>query len=99
MQGRLYEVNGYPGAVRSNRPGERVLGELYRVPDAARVFPILDEYEGVSGRSRRQREYVRSRIPVTLAAGRRLRAWVYLYNRSVADLNRIASGDYLDATA
>jgi len=31
---------------------------------------------------------------VTLDDGRRVVAWVYLYNRSVASLRPIASGDY-----
>ena len=34
LQGRLYEVGGYPGAVLSDNPRERIHGELYRMASA-----------------------------------------------------------------
>jgi len=34
-QGKLYEVNGYPGAIESDNPRDKVCGELYRIISSA----------------------------------------------------------------
>ena len=93
MQGRLYEVADYPGAVVTGRVRDRIHGELYRVVDG-RALSRLDAYEGCSGGFPEPHEFVRRRLPVTLEGGRKVSAWVYLFNRDPAGLRRIRSGDY-----
>ena len=91
--GKLYRVADYPGAVASDDPGDVVHGEAYRLM-SAETLTRLDRYEGYapgdSGAA-----YVRALRSITLAHGGRVRAWVYLYNRTTAGLERIASGDFL----
>ncbi|MCC2637241.1 MAG: gamma-glutamylcyclotransferase [Moraxellaceae bacterium] len=47
---RLYRVSWYPALV-PGREEERVRGDLYRLRDAAALWPALDAFEGVTGRA------------------------------------------------
>nr|WP_277817199.1 gamma-glutamylcyclotransferase family protein [Solimonas terrae] len=96
LNAQLFEIDGYPGAVASDDPRDRVTGELYRIHDEARLFATLDDYEECSARFVQPHEYRRAKRPVTAEDGRLLDAWTYLYNRPTAASRRIVSGDYLD---
>ena len=82
IRGRLLDLGRYPGLIES---AGRVRGEVYRLDDPE-VLPVLDREEGYN--------FERRRAIVTLANGRRARAWVYRYrgpqNRAVP----IPDGDY-----
>jgi len=95
LQGRLYQVNGYPGAIESDEPTDRVYGELYTLVNPCQVLPELDNYEECTGKFPEPHEYTRKKLPITLAGGVCITAWVYIYNHSVVNLPRINSGDYL----
>lgn len=97
VAGRLYQVDWYPGAVPDSRSGERVRGEVYLLRQPLHLLEELDRYEGhVSGNSVNG-PFRRDTATVSLASGRRLRAWVYWYQHAVTRLERIDSGDYLAA--
>ncbi|PIQ97523.1 MAG: hypothetical protein COV67_03805, partial [Nitrospinae bacterium CG11_big_fil_rev_8_21_14_0_20_56_8] len=91
----LYRVADSPAAVPSSRPEDRVRGEIYRLEHPGRVFQILDEYEGCPPSSAGSGEFLRGRAWIQLDSGDNLETWIYLYDRSVAGLSRIASGDFL----
>lgn len=95
MQGCLFEVAGYPGAIESINPDHRVKGELYRILDRKRLFAILDEYEECSNRHPRPHEYRRKIVTIQSIRDDTVSAWAYIYNRSTTRLRKIASGDYL----
>lgn len=95
VPGRLYVVTHYPGAVPSDRPEERVQGELYRLNDEA-VLERLDDYEECSARFPLPHEYRREPAEVTLSSGERLTAWVYWYNHSTDGLRHLPGGDWQD---
>ncbi len=95
MQGTLYEVSGYPGAIQSNSANDKVFGELYQLLDRDRVLARLDEYEECSDRFPKPHEYIRVLVSIELSGGEAVLAWVYLYNRDVSKLQQILSGDYL----
>ena len=80
--GRLLALPGYPGLVAG--PG-RVRGEVYRI-DGPELLRALDRAEGY--------DFERRRSMVTLADGRRARAWVYRYRGPRAGAHPIADGDY-----
>lgn len=94
MQGRLYEVGAYPGAVESNKTCDKVYGELYEVLDSS-VFYFLDDYEECTDHHPKPHEYIRKELKVSFINQGCIQAWVYVYNRDVSNLKRIASGDYL----
>ncbi len=82
VRGRLLDLGRYPGLIDGDG---RVRGEIYRLDDPE-LLPVLDREEGYN--------FERRRAIVTLANGRRARAWVYRYrgpqNRAVP----IPDGDY-----
>jgi gamma-glutamylcyclotransferase (GGCT)/AIG2-like uncharacterized protein YtfP len=89
FQGRLYTLGWCPGAVLSDDPGDRVLGDAFALhpAHAAEVLARLDEYEGD--------EYERREVEVTLGSGRTVRCWAYLYVGGLEGGALIASGDWL----
>lgn len=95
LQGKLYEVDGYPGAVESADPNDRVYGELYRMGDGEAVLARLDDYEECSLSFPEPHEYVRKQLLITVVGGDRVMAWVYIFNRDVSRLTPIESGDYI----
>lgn len=93
MQGRLYAVSWYPGALSGRSAKERVRGDLWRIGEARALFKTLDAYEG--------REYLRRRRFVRRegrgrGGGEKLSAWVYIYAADLAGAPRIVSGDYAE---
>ena len=76
LRGRLHRVGRYTGAIRSSKPNEWIRGEVFRLADPVELLPILDDYEGP--------DYERTLAPVRLDSGRWLRAWVYLYRKSLS---------------
>lgn len=95
FRGRLYRIAHYPGLVASEDPGDRVVGEVYALNDPQTALAELDRYEECGPGFPAPAEYVRCQAEVTLAQGRTCTAWVYLYNRPVAESARIVSGDFL----
>lgn len=94
MQGRLYEVAGYPGAIESDDINDKVYGEVYRIISAEDVLSLLDEYEGCTDKFPEPREYIRKALSIRLVSGDKVAAWVYIFNHSVANRVQIESGDY-----
>jgi gamma-glutamylcyclotransferase (GGCT)/AIG2-like uncharacterized protein YtfP len=80
--GRLLDLGRYPGLVEG--PG-RVHGEVYRLDDPE-LLAVLDREEGYN--------FVRRRALVTLADGRRVRAWVYCYRGPRERATPIVDGNY-----
>lgn len=93
-RGGLYLVDWYPGAVASDEPDAVVRGELYRLTEPAATLGTLDGYEECGPAFGADPEYVRELTVVTLGDGSRREAWIYRYNRPVAGLRRLVSGDF-----
>jgi pyruvate carboxylase len=93
-QGRLYNLGQYPGMVRSDSADDLVTGELYLLTGSAEAMAMLDRYEESAMTPDSGAEYYRTRQTVKLADNTAIVAWVYVYNRPVAEADLIASGDY-----
>ena len=93
--GRLYQIRHYPGLIASTDPDDRVFGELFRLRETEGLLAKLDEYEGCGPDAPQPTLYVRVARPITLPDRTEVAAWVYLYNRPVQGLQRIASGRFL----
>ena len=88
MQGTLYEVCGYPGAIESSDVNDKVFGELYKMLDR-KVLARLDDYEECSDRFPAPHEYIRKPLSITRSGGDPVVAWVYLYNHDVSKLEQL----------
>ena len=82
VRGRLLDLGRYPGLVVG---AGRVHGEIYRLDDPE-LLARLDHEEGYN--------FVRRRAVVTLAGGRRARAWLYRYRGPRERAWPIPDGDY-----
>lgn len=98
VPGRLYDTGRYPAAIASADEGERVRGELYRLPTGhgGELLRALDEYEGHVPHAPERSLFGRVAMVVERDDGARTSAWVYLFNHPVGHLPRISSGDYAD---
>jgi gamma-glutamylcyclotransferase (GGCT)/AIG2-like uncharacterized protein YtfP len=81
VRGRVYDLGPYPGAVLDASAGTMIEGTVFRLPADPSVLAALDAYEGFDPTDRERSLFVRARTSVTLADGRRLACWVYVYNR------------------
>ena len=89
VRGCLYQTaDGYPALrLRCRRLGY-VVGEVYKVLDAKRLFRMLDAYELCCLGDRRKEEYERCRI-VVATGKKRVDAWAYVSRRDVRGLVRL----------
>ncbi len=95
FQGKLFDLGNYPGAIPSEDSQEVVYGEVYALEPSMRttVLTTLDEYEGCGSNAEVPTEFRRERAIVTLDDGKKVAAWVYLYNLTEVGAP-ILSGDY-----
>jgi len=92
--GKLYDIGGYPGLKLSNDVTEQVWGDIYRVGNAQKIYPMLDIYEESGNAFPKPNEYIKELISVNFNGGE-LSAICYMYNRPVENLPRIHSGDFM----
>jgi gamma-glutamylcyclotransferase (GGCT)/AIG2-like uncharacterized protein YtfP len=84
--GRLFAVTWYPALKDPMRRGDTVVGDVFELPSDPLLWAALDQYEG-DGFARTQRS-------VTLADGRALAAWTFVYRGNVRVPDRITDGDF-----
>lgn len=94
-QGKMYEINTYPGVVPSFDNRDVVKGEVYEVYDLVYLTEVLDAYEGYGKQFKGNEEYIRRIVTVKLDDSRLLSCWIYLYNRLVSSRAPIHDGDYI----
>ncbi|MEE2692690.1 MAG: gamma-glutamylcyclotransferase family protein [Pseudomonadota bacterium] len=94
MQGLLYRIDWYPGAVDSANEADLVYGDLYSLSPTSQLLKELDVYEGCGEDDPRPHEYRREKRSVRFG-DRRFSAWVYLYNWSLDGKAVIPGGDFL----
>jgi gamma-glutamylcyclotransferase (GGCT)/AIG2-like uncharacterized protein YtfP len=87
MEGSLYDIGRYPGAVKE-KSSQEIVGDVFFVNNPDKVFKILDKYEG--------NEFNRERNKVHLRSGKSVNAWVYWYNQKPEARKRIFYKDYLN---
>jgi gamma-glutamylcyclotransferase (GGCT)/AIG2-like uncharacterized protein YtfP len=99
IQGRLYDFGEYPGAKLSQSPKNFIKGEVFELPSNNSVLKSLDEYEEFYEADKKNSLFVRAKTIANLTDGRRLKSWVYVYNRSPGRAPLILSGDYSQSKA
>jgi gamma-glutamylcyclotransferase (GGCT)/AIG2-like uncharacterized protein YtfP len=101
VRAQLYDLGPYPGLILPPAPSAEttwVWGQVAEVDDA--LLARLDAIEAYDPVRPEQSEYVRQRCDAHLQPRSKadtpvVSAWVYVYNRSVANARRIDHGDYL----
>lgn len=95
FQGQMYQISYYPGVIASDNAHDRVYGEVYRLHDARAALAVLDDYEECSSLHTHPTEYIRTQVKIQAIDGTTLESvWIYIYQRNVAALKLIESGDF-----
>jgi gamma-glutamylcyclotransferase (GGCT)/AIG2-like uncharacterized protein YtfP len=94
LQGKLYDVGEYPGAVLTDEKGSYIYGDVLEIIDPAEVLKIIDDYEGYGEHQPQPNEFVRVLTEVETDAGA-VTCWLYLYNLPVSGLRLIEEGRYI----
>lgn len=97
--GRLYDLGRYPGMVMPPPAGHIVHGEAFELTDPALSLPWLDAYEGITPARSRPCEYARVECPVSLANGRAITAFVYVYQGDTSAAVVVPDGRWLSRSA
>jgi gamma-glutamylcyclotransferase (GGCT)/AIG2-like uncharacterized protein YtfP len=85
IQGRLYLADGWPAAVPSPDPADRIEGEAYELADPAQTLARLDAWEGP--------QYQRRLVPVLFKdQGFEIECWAWFWDGPVDESTRIPSG-------
>jgi len=92
--GKLYMVEDYPGIIPSSNQSDKVDGEVYQLNEPDKLLQILDEYEECGKEFPTPTEYMREIQDIKLKNGKTCKAWVYIYKRSVENLEQIISGNF-----
>jgi gamma-glutamylcyclotransferase (GGCT)/AIG2-like uncharacterized protein YtfP len=99
VRGRLYDFGDYPGALVDPAAKTLIKGTLFKLPNNDEVLKALDEYEEFDSRNKKSSLFVRMQADATLDDGRRLPAWLYVYNRNPRKGRLIADGEYPESRA
>ena len=88
VDGKLYDLGDYPGAVIDPASAWIIHGTVYELPEDAEILCRLDAYEGP--------EYVRIEQLVTLTGGGAVNCWVYDSQGRPGEERFIESGRWAD---
>jgi gamma-glutamylcyclotransferase (GGCT)/AIG2-like uncharacterized protein YtfP len=93
LRGRMYDVGLYPAAVPTPLALSWIYGEIWQLPpDNDDLLAMLDRYEGCGPGCDPVPPYRRTRVSVRTRDGRRVRTWMYVWNRSTSGLMPIPDG-------
>jgi gamma-glutamylcyclotransferase (GGCT)/AIG2-like uncharacterized protein YtfP len=92
VQGRLYDLGDFPGAVLDGASAERVFGTVYELPNDPDILRALDAYEEFDLSMADKSQFVRMQCSVTLTSGTVLDAWIYVYPRTPAPERLVPGG-------
>jgi gamma-glutamylcyclotransferase (GGCT)/AIG2-like uncharacterized protein YtfP len=103
VQGTLFDLGDFPGAILESASGRRIAGTIFRLPGNPLVLQALDAYEEFDPAAPEQSQFLRVRTTVELAAelradlgaGRALECWIYILNREVKNARLVEDGDWM----
>jgi gamma-glutamylcyclotransferase (GGCT)/AIG2-like uncharacterized protein YtfP len=94
IQGVLYDLGDYPGAVLDASPEQKVFGKVFELLDGEKTLSELDKYEEFDPCAISESLFVRELQPVVMESGAILQSWIYLYNRDPGAAPVLMQGRY-----
>jgi gamma-glutamylcyclotransferase (GGCT)/AIG2-like uncharacterized protein YtfP len=94
VPGRLIDLGSYPGALKSNRPEQRIGGRIIELLAPERTLPVLDDYEDYRPDNPSHSLYVRKRTVAQLEDGGTVVCWIYWLARPPRKFRMVPGGDW-----
>lgn len=92
VEGKLYDIGEYPGAVLCD-DGGFIYGVILQLYDPGAAFGLLDIYEGFGASQPQPNEFIRVQAEAQTTSGT-VDCWIYLYNLPTCGLILIENGRY-----
>lgn len=96
MQGNLYDLGEYPGAVPCTED-HWIIGEVYHITSMEefdKAMEVIDDYEGLIVEPGEVPLFRREPMNI-LFKNTTVVAWMYWYNKQITNRPRIESGDFV----
>ncbi len=94
VNGQLYDLGDYPGAIVGENFDSKIFGEVYELDQPKKILEILDQYENFIPGELEASLFARVKEKITMSDGSQMEGWMYVYNDWVATGKLIESGDY-----
>jgi gamma-glutamylcyclotransferase (GGCT)/AIG2-like uncharacterized protein YtfP len=92
--GHLCDLGKYPGAILDTDAGSKIFGKTYELLKDRDVLNRLDAYEEFDPRRPTKSLFVRTQASISRPNRKKLKGWVYEYNRNVDERPLIENGRY-----
>jgi gamma-glutamylcyclotransferase (GGCT)/AIG2-like uncharacterized protein YtfP len=92
--GRLYDLGKYPGAILDAGRGGKIFGKIYELPSDPKLLNRLDAYEEFDPKRPAKSLFVRRQTSISRPNKKKVKGWVYEYNRNVGARRLIDNGRY-----
>lgn len=93
VYGRLYDLGNYPGAVLDRFHKSKIFGKIYELPNS-QILEEFDNYEEYDREKPTKSLFIRKQVSINRANQKKIKAWVYEYNRDVGKLPLIENGRF-----
>ncbi|WP_114940341.1 gamma-glutamylcyclotransferase family protein [Mucilaginibacter endophyticus] len=94
VNGRLYDIGEYPGAVIDNAEALFIHGAIFIMDEPQTILEVIDDYEGIGEAYDHPQEYTRELVKIQTVNGAE-NCWMYIYNLPVSTHRQIIGGDYM----
>ena len=96
VRGKLFDTGEYPAATPNKLAQTKVYGDVLTVDDnqIQNVLNVLDEYEEVDENKPKRSLFKRKLVDVNIAGGKKIKAWIYWYNKDVNGFKELKGGIY-----
>ncbi|MFN0082422.1 MAG: gamma-glutamylcyclotransferase [Ferruginibacter sp.] len=96
VNGRLFDTGEYPAAKPNKLNQTKVYGDVLLVDDSQieNVLNVLDNYEEINEHEPEKSLFKRKLVDVNITSGKKIRAWIYWYNRDIKGFKELKSGIY-----
>ena len=84
IRGEIRELADFPAVRRRRHSKDRVSGVVFEMPDDPALLARLDAYEDYQPNNLQASLFLRKKVMVTLADGRRRACWAYVYNQPLS---------------
>ena len=94
VNGKLFDTGEFPAAKPNKLSQTKIYGDVLMVDDnnLDKVLNVLDEYEEIDEKAPQKSLFKRKIVDVNIANGKKIKAWIYWYNKDIKGFKELKSG-------